>query len=99
MIVERDTLAIILLRLSALPMNCHANPLFPRYLLFVDPMMNNCKLNGWLFNNGHMTGQMANHMGDHVTSDSVVEHFTSVSMQEGYDNLMFNTMIKECHGS
>lgn len=68
-------------------------------------MVDKTKLNGWLFNNGHMTDHMGDHMtddtGDHMTpvSQSMVEHYTSVSMQEGYDSLMYNSMINECHGS
>lgn len=65
------------------------------------------KLSGWLFNNGHMTsdaGHMitgAGHMTDasHMTavSESMVEHLTSVSIEQGYDSMMFNAMIEECH--
>jgi hypothetical protein len=72
--------------------------------LLIEPISNKSKLNGWLFNNGHMTQQLTDHTGDHVTpetghvmsmSDSMVEHYTSVTMQEGYDSLMVNSMMHE----
>lgn len=51
-----------------------------------------------------MTQQLTNHMGDHVTpenghvvavSESMVEHYTSVTVQEGYDSLMVNSLMNQ----
>ena len=49
------------------------------------------KFNGWLQNNGHMTNHTTNGMTP--ISESMMEHYKSVSVQQGYDNLVLNTVI------
>ncbi|KAL4229951.1 hypothetical protein ACF0H5_010342 [Mactra antiquata] len=77
-------------------------------------MVNKCKLNGWFVNNGHMMNQLTDHMtdhiGDHVTnpvrstghdvpmSESMMEYYSAVTMQQGYDSLMLDSMVQEEHG-
>ena len=59
--------------------------------------MSKSKLNGWLQNNGHM----ASHMTSHLTpiTESMVEHYKSVSVQQGYDNMVLDSVMNNCHGS
>ena len=49
------------------------------------------KLNGWLQNNGHMTNHMTSDMAP--ITESMMEHYKSVSVQQGYDNMVLNSVI------
>lgn len=71
------------------------------HFLFADTVENKCKLNGWFVNNGHMVDHVTSHVRSHAApvSESMVEHYTSVSMQQGYDSMMLSAMILEQHGS
>ena len=55
--------------------------------------LNGTKLNGWLRNNGHMGNHMTSRMRTPIT-ESMVEHYASVSIQQGYDNMVMDNVTK-----
>lgn len=60
------------------------------YIFSTEPSsMKQLKFNGWLHNNGHMTSKLTDQMN--AVTDSVVEHYKSVSMQHGYDNMLLDS--------
>ncbi|XP_052796618.1 ankyrin repeat domain-containing protein 10-like isoform X3 [Mya arenaria] len=71
-----------------------------------EPLASKCNLNGWLYNNGHMTEK--SHMIDTVhmakashmarDSDSMMEHYDTVYVQQGYDSMVFSAMFENYHG-
>jgi len=55
-------------------------------------MSNSCS--DWLNKNGHMA--TVNHVSP--VSDSMVEHYSSITLQQGYDSMMLESVIGDCHG-
>lgn len=73
--------------------------------LVAESMASKSKFTGWLYNNGHVirshvpSGQMITSEG-HMTgansmtavSESMVEHMSTVTVQQGYDSMLVNSM-------
>lgn len=86
------------------------------FYLLADSLTTKCKLNGWLFNNGHCksaashvtamatsdwlnrNGHMTSHSHVIPVSDSMVEHYSSITVQQGYDSMVLDSVIGESHG-
>lgn len=59
-----------------------------------EPSMSKNKLSGWLHNNGHMANHMTQNTMPPIT-ESMLEHYRSLSVQQGYDNMVLDSVMNK----
>ncbi|KAH3843329.1 hypothetical protein DPMN_116844 [Dreissena polymorpha] len=68
-------------------------------VIVAESMASKSKFTGWLYNNGHVIrshvpseGHMTGANSMTAVSESMVEHMSTVTVQQGYDSMLVNSM-------